>query len=101
MIENLIILIRDFISGFTDTYLILLNTAGFILMGCDKIMAKMAKRRIPEKFLFFAALSGGSLGTWIGMHFFKHKTRHAQFKYGIPLIFILQSGGALLYVFWF
>ena len=33
---------------------------------------------------------GGSMGTWIGMQIFKHKTRHALFVYGIPLIIILQ-----------
>ncbi|WP_091209688.1 DUF1294 domain-containing protein [Oribacterium sp. WCC10] len=33
---------------------------------------------------------GGSIGAFLGMHFFHHKTRHWYFRYGIPVIMILQ-----------
>lgn len=59
-------------------------------MLIDKRRAKRKKWRIPEKRLFFIALLGGSMGTTLGMHFFHHKTKHWYFKYGMPLILILQ-----------
>ena len=37
------------------------------------------------------ALIGGSLGAWIGMKIWHHKTMHKKFKYGIPLILIAQA----------
>ena len=47
--------------------------------------------RIPEKTLFLASLLGGSIGTLVGMHLFHHKTKHWYFKFGMPLIFIIQA----------
>lgn len=84
------------LSGSVLVYLILVNVAGLILMGWDKFMAKMGKTRIPEKGLFLTALIGGSIGIWLGMLAFRHKTRHAQFAVGIPVIFVLQVAVALL-----
>ena len=46
--------------------------------------------RIPEATLFAIAIIGGSLGSIIGMFLFKHKTKHWYFKFGLPLILILQ-----------
>lgn len=86
-------------AGFVPVYLILVNLAGLILMAFDKFMAKMGKTRIPEKSLFFVALIGGSIGTWLGMQLFRHKTRHAQFVIGIPVIFILQLAAAFLLLY--
>lgn len=71
-------------------YLIFINTLGFILMGVDKRRAISHKYRISEKRLFQTAVIGGSLGCWIGMYFFRHKTKHWYFVCGIPVIFILQ-----------
>lgn len=96
MFENLLLQGKELLSQFSLTYLILVNCAGFILMGWDKFLAKMAKRRIPEKSLFFVAIIGGSLGSWLGMQIFRHKTRHAHFVIGMPLIILLQAAAALL-----
>ena len=71
-------------------YLSLVNLLGFFAMFLDKQKAKGGKWRIPEKTLFLLALIGGSLGTTIGMHAFHHKTKHWYFKFGMPLIFIIQ-----------
>ena len=40
--------------------------------------------------LFLIAILGGSPGSIVGMFFFRHKTRHASFRYGLPLIFVLE-----------
>ena len=71
-------------------YLCLINLIGFSAMFLDKQKAKRSKWRIPEKTLFFLALIGGSLGTTLGMNLFRHKTQHWYFKFGMPLILIIQ-----------
>ena len=73
-----------------ELYLLLINLAGFAMMGIDKNRAKRGAWRIPEKTLFTCALLGGSLGTTLGMSTFRHKTRHWYFKYGMPLILVVQ-----------
>ncbi|MBR5564572.1 MAG: DUF1294 domain-containing protein [Roseburia sp.] len=71
-------------------YVTVINMIGFAMMGIDKSRAKKGEWRIPEKTLFACALLGGSLGTTCGMHVFHHKTKHWYFKYGMPLILVLQ-----------
>lgn len=73
-----------------ELYLLLINLAGFVMMGIDKNRAKRGAWRIPEKTLFTCALLGGSLGTTLGMSTFRHKTRHWYFKYGMLLILVVQ-----------
>lgn len=73
-------------------YLILLNLAGFLIMGIDKRRARKHMWRIPEKTLFFTAILGGSFGTLAGMYTFRHKTKHWYFVIGMPLILVLQTG---------
>ena len=71
-------------------YLVSVNCISFIIMGVDKHKARKRAWRIPESTLFVLALIGGSLGSIIGMHLFRHKTRHWYFLYGMPAILIIQ-----------
>ena len=71
-------------------YLVVINLIGFVIMFIDKKRAIKKKYRIPEKNLFLVALIGGSLGTTQGMEMFRHKTRHWYFKWGMPLLLIIQ-----------
>ncbi len=71
-------------------YLVLINILAYITMWSDKKRAIRHKYRISEKTLFTLAIIGGSLGSILGMNKFRHKTKHWYFKYGMPLIFILQ-----------
>lgn len=71
-------------------YLAVVNVIALALMGIDKYRAKREKWRIPEKRLFGVALLGGSIGSWLGMRLFRHKTQHKTFVYGIPFIFLIQ-----------
>ena len=73
-------------------YLLFINLFGFFFMFLDKQKAKRGKWRIPEKTLFLFAFLGGSLGTTLGMRMFRHKTKHWYFKFGMPLILIVQIG---------
>ena len=71
-------------------YFAIVNVVGFILMGVDKSKAKRRKWRIPEATLFLVAAIGGSLGSWLGMYTFRHKTKHWYFVWGMPAILLLQ-----------
>ena len=71
-------------------YLLALNAVTFIVYGIDKYKAKKAKWRIPEATLLLLAVLGGSIGAWMGMKIWHHKTMHKKFKYGIPAILLLQ-----------
>lgn len=71
-------------------YVLCMNVGGFFLMGWDKRQAKKDRWRVPEVRFFLVACLGGSVGCWLGMRKFRHKTKHKQFVIGIPLIFILQ-----------
>lgn len=75
---------------FLALYLGTVNLIAFSLMGIDKRKARMRAFRIPEITLFSSAIIGGSIGAIIGMYFFRHKTKHWYFVYGMPLILILQ-----------
>lgn len=71
-------------------YLLVVNTLTFLLYGIDKYKAKKARWRISEATLLMMAVIGGSIGAWAGMKLWHHKTMHKKFKYGIPLIILLQ-----------
>lgn len=71
-------------------YLLAINAVAFIVYGIDKYKAKKAKWRIPEATLLLLAVLGGSIGAWMGMKVWHHKTMHKKFKYGIPAILLIQ-----------
>lgn len=71
-------------------YLTIINAAAFLLMLIDKQKARRGAWRIPEATLIWIAILGGSIGSLIGMYFFRHKTRHLKFVLGIPVILFAQ-----------
>ena len=71
-------------------YIIAINVVAFIVFGIDKLRARQKKWRIPEATLLLLAIVGGSIGAWAGMLVWRHKTMHRKFKYGVPVILILQ-----------
>lgn len=71
-------------------YLLAINIATFFLYGIDKYKARKGRWRISEATLLMMAVIGGSIGAWAGMRLWHHKTKHKKFKYGIPIIIILQ-----------
>ena len=76
-------------------YLLGINVLAFIIYGIDKYKARKAKWRISEATLLLLAVAGGSVGAWMGMRVWHHKTLHKKFRYGIPAILILQMAAAL------
>lgn len=71
-------------------YLLVVNLVAFALMGIDKWKARRGAWRISEKMLFLSALLGGCLGGILGMQVFRHKTNHWYFRFGFPVILVLQ-----------
>ena len=71
-------------------YLAAINVVTFFLYGIDKLKAKRSKWRISEATLILLSVFGGSIGAWLGMKAWHHKTQHKKFKYGIPFILLMQ-----------
>ena len=71
-------------------YLLCLNLLTFLVFGIDKWKAQHDRWRIPEASLLTLAVIGGSLGAWLAMKTFHHKTLHRKFALGVPLILVLQ-----------
>lgn len=78
--------------------LVIMNLIGYMSMWSDKKRAIKKQYRISEKNLFIIALLGGSIGSILGMNQFRHKTKHWYFKYGMPLILIMQITFASLII---
>ena len=57
-------------------YLVVINVVTFFMYGIDKWKAKRTKWRIPEATLLGMAVIGGSIGAWLGMKAWHHKTLH-------------------------
>ena len=85
-----------FVAGPSDhsllllLYLVAINVVAFLLYGIDKWKAKRDAYRISEKTLLTVAVIGGSVGAICGMRYFRHKTRHWYFRYGLPAILAVQ-----------
>ena len=78
------------LHSYLTYYLLAINAVAFIMYGIDKYKAKKAKWRISEATLLMLAVLGGSIGAWMGMKVWHHKTMHKKFKYGIPAILLIQ-----------
>ena len=71
-------------------YLAVINVVTFFMYGIDKWKAKKSKWRIREAALLGLAVLGGSIGAWLGMKVWHHKTLHKKFRFGVPAIIIVQ-----------
>lgn len=80
----------DTLHSYLTFYLLAINIAAFALYGIDKYKARKAKWRISEAKLLTTAVLGGSIGAWLGMKIWHHKTMHKKFKYSIPVILLIQ-----------
>ena len=71
-------------------YLLLVNLWGFFIMGFDKKRAIKQKSRVSEALLWQIACIGGAFGMYIGMKYYRHKTKHTSFVWGIPAVILIQ-----------
>lgn len=72
------------------TLYVMVNVVSFTLYGLDKRRAKKNRWRIRERVLLGAAWLMGGVGALVGMHLFRHKTKHAVFVISVPLAAVLQ-----------
>ncbi|WP_053367348.1 DUF1294 domain-containing protein [Bacillus sp. FJAT-27245] len=73
-------------------YLFIINILAFAMMGIDKKKARRGAFRIRERTLWLVALAGGAAGAAYGMNYFRHKTKHSAFRYGLPLLAFMEIG---------
>ncbi len=71
-------------------YIIIINLITFIIYYLDKRWAIKNKNRVSENTLLFLSLIGGSIGAYLSMNIFRHKTKKIKFKILIPLMIIIQ-----------
>ena len=75
--------------------LIIINIITFFVYGLDKLKAVNHWWRIPEWVLLGLAVAGGSVGAYLGMIIFRHKTLKPLFRFGVPLILLVQVIAAI------
>ena len=70
--------------------LVVWNVIVFLQYGLDKRKSTRGSRRISEKALLLTAAIMGAPGALVGMRVFRHKTKHAKFTIGVPVLLILN-----------
>lgn len=78
-------------------YLLFINVVAFVAYGVDKWKACRGRWRISEKMLLLLAAVGGSIGALCAMQVCHHKTQHKKFRFGVPMILLLQIVAAVYF----
>ena len=78
--------------------ILVMSIVAFCVCGADKFAAQRQKSRVPEKVLFLLSALGGSVGMYLGMFTFRHKTKHWYFVVGIPAIILVQAALILYFI---
>lgn len=84
-------------------YYVIISVVLFVMMWLDKQKAIKGRSRIPEAYLFIAALLGGAIGGFIGMFACHHKTKKIYFyfiyflAFNLHLVFFYTMMGKLLF----
>ncbi|MFM2369657.1 MAG: hypothetical protein RL619_1967 [Bacteroidota bacterium] len=71
-------------------YFQLINLVAFSIIGVDKWLAKQQKWRISERNLLLTGIIGGTIGSGLGILFFRHKTSKISFLWKFFLIVLIQ-----------
>ena len=75
------------------------NVITFLLMGVDKLIAKMDGWRVSEATLLGPAFCMGAGGSFLGSRVFHHKTLKKKFRIGLPLALLVNA--AVVVVIWY
>lgn len=76
----------------------IISLINFFMYGIDKHRAKKGKWRISEKTLLCTSFFGGAIGGYLGMHLFRHKTKHWYFVI-VNILGILWQVGLVVYLY--
>lgn len=71
-------------------YVSVVSIITFMTFGIDKDKARYHHWRISERMLILLVVFGGSTGALLAMLIFHHKTKKPLFKYGVPIILLIQ-----------
>ncbi|MBO5415551.1 MAG: DUF1294 domain-containing protein [Clostridia bacterium] len=78
-------------------YIIAISVISVIVCCYDKFAAKhITRHRTRESSLLLFSALGGSVAMLITMLIIRHKTKHAKFMVGIPIIIIIQAAAVFL-----
>ncbi len=79
--------------------LLALNLATYLIYFYDKVAARNGAWRISESTLLWFAMLGGSPAAIAAMFTLRHKTRKPGFRYGLPIILVVQWTAYAYWVF--
>ena len=79
-------------------WLVFINLVTLVVYGYDKFQATREGWRISEHALLLLALIGGSIGAFVAMQIFRHKTRKSSFQFRFWGIVALQLLIVVLYI---
>ena len=88
--ELLTEIVREYAHIVIIAYFTVINLVAVIMTLYDKSASRNRKRRIKERTLLLVSLFGGAVIMLVTMRGIRHKTKHAKFMVGLPLIIILQ-----------
>jgi uncharacterized membrane protein YsdA (DUF1294 family) len=72
-------------------WIVIVNVVTYLLFYADKKASESRSRRISEKMLLLWCAVGGSLGGYIAMRRFRHKTQKQTFRYRFFIIVGIQA----------
>ncbi len=72
-------------------WIVIANIVTYILFFADKKASETRSRRISEKMLLLWCAVGGSLGGYMAMHHFRHKTKKQTFRYRFFILVAIQA----------
>ncbi|WP_083824637.1 DUF1294 domain-containing protein [Thiorhodospira sibirica] len=82
--------------SFIYSWILVINVSSFLCYGYDKNQAIQSRYRIPNRFFILLVMVGGAIGSFAGIHLFRHK-----YKFQPMLFFITSIHCLILYIFWF
>lgn len=80
-------------------YILFVSVAAALMTIYDKVAEKRGSMRVPEAALMLMGVVGGAAAELLTMLFIRHKTRHALFMIGLPLLILGHT--ALIRYLWF
>ena len=66
--------------GLVWSWILGISVASFFTYGYDKAIAGRNVTRVPEVVLHLLTLLGGTIGSFLGMQIFRHKTQKRSFQ---------------------
>ena len=83
-------------------YVAIMSLISVIVCIYDKTVSKLdrVELRSPERNLMILSAFGGSVAMLITMLIIRHKTKHFNFMFGIPVMIVIQAA-AIFALFYF